>query len=308
MQRTALASDAPAASQRRSGSRGSGGPGLRCPPSRSRPSRGRAGSDPSRTGGCRCASPGSRGRSRRGRSLWRRRVGRAWRGTLRESVDSMYRVDRARRGGSGALSPAIRSSGAEFPNEGLRLSGSVRRTEASMAGSRAASAREPGQIREEAALSDTARAPRISLAGADDRRARPRSSFEDGCTVRFSQAELLAGEPEEAIALEPLRDRRRDPLRTVGIERDILRKAFSSMISARTGAVAITEAVRALFARGRSRRGSRPGRDRSGACRLRQPPPCPPRSRRTVRELALVDQPLAGLELDLAELLGQPRR
>jgi ketosteroid isomerase-like protein len=53
-----------------------------------------------------------------------------------------------------------------------------------MAGSRAASAREPGQIREEAALSDTARAPRTSLAGADDRRARPGTSFEDGCTVR----------------------------------------------------------------------------------------------------------------------------
>ena len=46
-----------------------------------------------------------------------------------------------------------------------------------MAGSRAASAREPGQIREEAALSDTARAPRTSLAGAEDRRARPRSEF-----------------------------------------------------------------------------------------------------------------------------------
>jgi ketosteroid isomerase-like protein len=52
-----------------------------------------------------------------------------------------------------------------------------------MAGSRAASAREPGQIREEAALSDTARAPRSSLAGADDRRARSRAGLEDGCTV-----------------------------------------------------------------------------------------------------------------------------
>jgi ketosteroid isomerase-like protein len=52
-----------------------------------------------------------------------------------------------------------------------------------MAGSRAASAREPGQIREEAALSVTARAPRTSLAGAEDRRARPRTCFEAGCTV-----------------------------------------------------------------------------------------------------------------------------
>ena len=55
-----------------------------------------------------------------------------------------------------------------------------------MAGSRAASARESGQIREEAALSVPARAPRISLAGAEDRRARPRTSFEAGCTVHFS--------------------------------------------------------------------------------------------------------------------------
>jgi hypothetical protein len=52
-----------------------------------------------------------------------------------------------------------------------------------MAGSRAAGAREPGQIREEAALSDTVRAPRISLAGADGRRARSGASFEGGCTV-----------------------------------------------------------------------------------------------------------------------------
>jgi ketosteroid isomerase-like protein len=57
-----------------------------------------------------------------------------------------------------------------------------------MAGSRAASAREPGQIREEAALSDTARAPRSSLAGADDRRARPGTSFDGGCTVRLAEA------------------------------------------------------------------------------------------------------------------------
>ena len=56
-----------------------------------------------------------------------------------------------------------------------------------MAGSRAASAREPGQIREEAALSDTARAPRTSLAGAEDRRARPNAGLEEGCTVHFLQ-------------------------------------------------------------------------------------------------------------------------
>jgi ketosteroid isomerase-like protein len=54
-----------------------------------------------------------------------------------------------------------------------------------MAGSRAVSAREPGQIREEAALSDTAHAPRASLAGAEDRRARPGPGSRDGCTVHF---------------------------------------------------------------------------------------------------------------------------
>jgi hypothetical protein len=54
-----------------------------------------------------------------------------------------------------------------------------------MAGSRAVSAREPGQIREEAALSGSAHAPRTSLAGVEDRRARPKARFEDGCTVRF---------------------------------------------------------------------------------------------------------------------------
>jgi hypothetical protein len=61
-----------------------------------------------------------------------------------------------------------------------------------MAGSRAASAREPGQIREEAALSVTARAPRISLAGAEDRRARPRTCFEAGCTVHVFMFEWFA--------------------------------------------------------------------------------------------------------------------
>ena len=60
-----------------------------------------------------------------------------------------------------------------------------------MAGSRAADARESGQIREEAALSDTVRAPRTSLAGADVRRARPRTCFDDGCTVRFGQSSRL---------------------------------------------------------------------------------------------------------------------
>jgi ketosteroid isomerase-like protein len=54
-----------------------------------------------------------------------------------------------------------------------------------MAGSRAVSARESGQIREEAALSEVGHAPRTSLAGAEDRRARPKASIDDGCTVHF---------------------------------------------------------------------------------------------------------------------------
>ena len=61
-----------------------------------------------------------------------------------------------------------------------------------MAGSRAVSGREPGQIREEAALSDTAHAPRISLAGAEDRRARPRARLDDGCTVQFQTATMAS--------------------------------------------------------------------------------------------------------------------
>jgi ketosteroid isomerase-like protein len=68
-----------------------------------------------------------------------------------------------------------------------------------MAGSRAASAREPGQIREEAALSVTARAPRISLAGADDRRARPGTGFEGGCTVRFAASTRLGRVRADAV-------------------------------------------------------------------------------------------------------------
>ena len=55
-----------------------------------------------------------------------------------------------------------------------------------MAGSRAVSDRESGQVREEAALSGPAHAPRISLAGAEGRRARPEESFDGGCTVHYS--------------------------------------------------------------------------------------------------------------------------
>src|SRR5207244_13557826 len=95
------------------------------------------------------------------------------------------RLDRAKRGGSGALHPQSALAG---PNPRPRgwASGPVRRWKASMARSRAVSAREPGQIREEAALSDTAHAPRVSLTGANRRRERPGTFFDGGCTVHYA--------------------------------------------------------------------------------------------------------------------------
>ena len=61
-------------------------------------------------------------------------------------------ADRARRGVSGALSLAIRFSKAEFRSEGLATGVSAPR-EALTVRSRATQAREPGQVRKEAALS-----------------------------------------------------------------------------------------------------------------------------------------------------------
>jgi hypothetical protein len=61
-----------------------------------------------------------------------------------------------------------------------------------MAGSRAVGAREPGQVREEAALSDTAHAPRTSLTGAKKRRARPGAGLDGGCTVHLGQSATTA--------------------------------------------------------------------------------------------------------------------
>src|SRR5690606_25994644 len=61
-------------------------------------------------------------------------------------------TDRARRGGSGALSLAIRFSKAEFRSEVLATGVSTPR-EVLTVRSRATQAREPGQVRKEAALS-----------------------------------------------------------------------------------------------------------------------------------------------------------
>jgi hypothetical protein len=77
-----------------------------------------------------------------------------------------------------------------------------------MAGSRAADARESGQIREEAALSDTVRAPRTSLAGADVRRARPRTCFDAGCTVRSTTRRRTRGRVPQSSRLGSPRPRR----------------------------------------------------------------------------------------------------
>ena len=64
-----------------------------------------------------------------------------------------FGADRARRGVSGALSSAIRFSRAEYRSEGPATGVGTPR-EALTARSRATQAREPGQVRKEAALSE----------------------------------------------------------------------------------------------------------------------------------------------------------
>jgi hypothetical protein len=92
-----------------------------------------------------------------------RHVGPVDRSPTRRVVRALRSLaDRARRGGSGALSLAIRSSEAESPPEGPRPAGSARRRGVDGPGSRATSAREPGQVRKEAALSGPRRAQRES--------------------------------------------------------------------------------------------------------------------------------------------------
>jgi ketosteroid isomerase-like protein len=91
-----------------------------------------------------------------------------------------------------------------------------------MAGSRAADAREPGQIREEAALSDTVRAPRISLAGADDRRARPGAGFKGGCTVRCRAGGAgLGPDRSDGVVREGLGPDRSGGVQTMSEERNV---------------------------------------------------------------------------------------
>ena len=61
-----------------------------------------------------------------------------------------------------------------------------------MVRSRALVVCEPGQIREEAALSSRDQAPRVSLAGVSGRRERLETGFRGGCTVHIQ----LLGERE----------------------------------------------------------------------------------------------------------------
>ena len=63
-----------------------------------------------------------------------------------------------------------------------------------MAGSRAMSAREPGQVRKEAALSGHRQAQRDRPAGATGRCQRRGVHLEGGCTVRFFPRRAAAGE------------------------------------------------------------------------------------------------------------------
>src|SRR3954451_18818875 len=110
-----------------------------------------------------------------------------------------------------------------------------------MAGSRAVSAREPGQIREEAALSDTAHAPRTSLAGAEDRRARPKARFDDGCTVRFCDRRWSAPMEEMGVWVRWRAVRRKHLLRRTPLR--LLARAAALGSTAALLAVASAQAV-----------------------------------------------------------------
>ena len=94
-------------------------------------------------------------------------------------------ADRARRGCSGALNPQSALAGLNsLPRDAA--SGVSAPVAASMAGSRAMSAREPGQVRKEAALQ---RSPAggcgVARPELASRWTRPGTVLDGGCTVRF---------------------------------------------------------------------------------------------------------------------------
>jgi len=83
-------------------------------------------------------------------------------------------LGRAKRGGSGSLSPEIRSSGAEFFFRGRTVRWWPTRP-VLKAGSCAAGTCEPRQVRKEAAVSRLSRVPQGCLAGAGLRKVPPGS-------------------------------------------------------------------------------------------------------------------------------------
>src|SRR6476620_6109166 len=103
-------------------------------------------------------------------------------------------ADRARRGISGALHS---QSALARPNPRLRgwALGPVRRLKVLILRSRAVVACEPGQVREEAALSDTDHAPRGSRRGAVRRRERSELNNNDGCTVHLLPLDVEISAP-----------------------------------------------------------------------------------------------------------------
>src|SRR4051794_37668055 len=136
----------------------------------------------------------------------------------RDAATLPWLVDRARRGASGALSPAIRSSGAETRSEGLAFGVSTPQA-ALTARSCGMWAREPGQVRKEAALSGSRRCRRQAWpepAGGGHAR---RPSFEGGAhgpyspTTRVQQPGLVARD-----AVKTGWDLGRQPSRIVGVE------------------------------------------------------------------------------------------
>src|SRR5215204_3632279 len=77
-----------------------------------------------------------------------------------------------------------------------------------MVRSRAMVAREPGQVREEAALSDTDHAPWGSLTGARGRRERSKADLDGGCTVNSLSLSRPASHAPRFSASAPGRPRR----------------------------------------------------------------------------------------------------
>ena len=119
-------------------------------------------------------------------------------------------ADRARRGGSGALNPQSALAGLNSPPRGS-ASGRSARPGRRWSGSRAVSAREPGQVRKEAALSDHRQAQRALPDRSRGRRKAPdvrvstwgaRSMHQPAAAPKISHERLSArsGKPGGTLA------------------------------------------------------------------------------------------------------------